>query len=600
MPGSGCCTREGPGSDCAPRREGESSTDCRRFRCLCPAELRHLMSLRMRPVAGLPAQRPSPTTVLASAVALIVYALAIPLAAAVGLDRAPSTWMETAGILVLLSVYSGTRIAYELGRVATRSFVLIFHSFAYVFLGVVPVVQIGAGTLWWAVDPTPDALIAAAVVCLIGVLTFDLGLWTGSSLALRRAKRADRARQVAEGHRLRRAQRLAVQRGIVRPSADRALAFLLALSLLSLVVLWARGGLALVFASRSEMDAALCSVGPTGDLAECGVVTALVRVPSVILIIVALALRNRAGRSIAWLAIITGFVGLVVTANPVSTPRFWSGAAVLGVLGVLAARSTRSRVFLWLALPALLILVFPSLDFGRSRDWTATVSIQTDAIVQKQDFDAFQQVANGITYVDVYGTRGGTQISSALLFFVPRSLWGDKAPATGPLVTASLGVTSNTNVSAPLWEEAYVDFGLGGVVVILCLFGYLIANLESAVQSSAARGGGLIIAVAPFFAGLGVFVLRGSLLPAMGPLAVAILLTLAVRRLGTQHEQGPRAWAGSAGTAAEVHVERAAVFDPAHGAHPERRLRRPPTSPPLPRAAWINKPKAGEATPRIP
>ena len=280
------------------------------------------------------------------------------------------------------------------------------------------------------------------------------------------------------------------------------------------------------------MEAALCSLQPSGGLAECGVVSALVRVPPVILTVIALGVHHTSHGSLTRLAVAVGIVSLFLTANPVSAARFWVGAATIGVLGAALMSSLHARLIIWLALPALLILIFPMLDFGRDRGWSADFSIRLEVVTQKQDFDAYQQIANGITYVDVYGTRGGTQLSSALLFFVPRSVWSDKAPATGPLVATSLGVTDNTNVSAPLWEEAYVDFGFGGVLAIMGALGFAVALLEAAVRRSVLRGGGLTVVVAPFFAGYGVFLLRGALLPAIGLLAVAIMLVWSIRRLG--------------------------------------------------------------------
>lgn len=50
------------------------------------------------------------------------------------------------------------------------------------------------------------------------------------------------------------------------------------------------------------------------------------------------------------------------------------------------------------------------------------------------------------------------------------------------------------------------------------------------------------------------------------------------------------------GRAAAIHDQRAHVLDAAYTAHPERFVRRPPTPPPLPDAAWINKPKEDPTT----
>ncbi len=488
------------------------------------------------------AERPLAWAPMASAAAFIVYAVGIPALSIIGPSETRYSWTAASIVLLAISVYSAIRLAVEIGKGASRWFVLAFHTFAYVFLGVVPLVQVGTQTLLWAIDPAPDLLVAAALVCLAGVLLFDLGLWLGWSWpANGRRRRVDRFARI---------EKLADPRfgleeprsdGFPRQAADRALMLLLGLTVLSVVLLAMRGGLALVLASRSEMEAALCSIQSSGGLAECGVVSAFIRVPPVILMVVAMGMRDTSHRSLSRLAIIVGVVSLLLTANPVSTARFWVGAVTIGVLGAMLYRSLRARVLIWLALPALVMLLFPVLDFGRDRGWSADVSIHLEVVTQKQDFDAFQQIANGIAYVDAYGTRGGTQLSSALLFFVPRSVWSDKAPATGSLVSASLGVTDNTNVSSPLWEEAYVDFGLGGVLVVMAALGFVVSRLEAAVQESLMRGGGLIVIVAPFFAGYCVYFLRGALLPAIGLLTVAVLLVWTVSRLGF----GPRQSAGN-------------------------------------------------------
>ena len=49
------------------------------------------------------------------------------------------------------------------------------------------------------------------------------------------------------------------------------------------------------------------------------------------------------------------------------------------------------------------------------------------------------------------------------------------------------------------------------------------------------------------------------------------------------------------GRAEQAHAERARVLDAAYAATPERFIRRAPTPPPVPVAAWINKPDIKEA-----
>ena len=50
------------------------------------------------------------------------------------------------------------------------------------------------------------------------------------------------------------------------------------------------------------------------------------------------------------------------------------------------------------------------------------------------------------------------------------------------------------------------------------------------------------------------------------------------------------------GRAHQANTQRAHVLDAAYTRTPERFVRRAPTPPPVPTAAWINKPNTNEAT----
>lgn len=477
--------------------------------------------------SGLPVGHSSASAFTATA-AFLVYALLVPLAMGAQAADAQSSWASALYVLVPLSVYSGSRIAYELAHGASRWFVLAFHSFVYVFFGVAPLSQIGARTMNWAINPTADTVFAASVLCLVGVLAFDGGLAFGPSLA--RATASLQSRVAGRSGHGGSPTRQDSQRNSTVPSGHRALWLMLALTLVSVLLLWAQGGIGPALASREQLGVAICPRASSGDLSSCGILSAGIMVPPVLLTLLALGLGTRERGFLGRLSLVVGVAALFLTANPVSAARFWFGAVVIGLLGATVGRSLRPRLLMWLAIPALLILVFPSLDFGRSEGWTSGFSIKPEAMVEKQDFDAFQQVVNGVTYVDSFGTQGGRQISSALLFFVPHVTWADKAPPTGTLVVGSLGETGNTNVSSPLWEEGYVDFGIFGAVLLLGCTGLLVGFVDASLKLSVSPSA-LGSTFVPFFAGYEVFVLRGSLLPAIGPLVFALGLVWAVRRL---------------------------------------------------------------------
>ena len=64
------------------------------------------------------------------------------------------------------------------------------------------------------------------------------------------------------------------------------------------------------------------------------------------------------------------------------------------------------------------------------------------------DFDGFQQTVNSVYYAHVHGHTWGYHLVSALLFWVPRSIWKGKAFAAGNAVAASRGGKVKTVVQA--------------------------------------------------------------------------------------------------------------------------------------------------------
>ena len=68
------------------------------------------------------------------------------------------------------------------------------------------------------------------------------------------------------------------------------------------------------------------------------------------------------------------------------------------------------------------------------------------------DFDGFQQIVNAMVFSEDVGHSLGHYTSSALLFFVPRSLWEGKATPASIDVAEHRGYEF-TNLSLPLPAE---------------------------------------------------------------------------------------------------------------------------------------------------
>lgn len=416
-----------------------------------------------------------------------------------------SAWL---GALVITAI-SGARYAWIVGDGRRRLIEMSFWVFTYVFLGIAPLVQMRTGLYPETtprVDPTLNG--PTAIVVLVGLAAFALGL----------AVPARRAGRVAAPFRLH-------ERRVV----------LLALMAVAVNVYFvSKIGFGVLFHNRQDRLDVEQAVWP--DTATYGLVSAL---GSMSLVVACVALvkglqeaKKRSGTMIL-LALLVG-AALFTTLNPISTARYVFGTAALAVLAALGAFATRDRFRLVAVLAVVvLIAVFPLADAFRYSNDAQLKATDTLSALTSADFDAFEQINNTILYVDRHGITKGDQALGVILFAVPRRIWADKASDTGVLL-AETRHYQNTNMSAPLWSELYINglwfalvfgmFGLGALAKIGD------TKIEDSLQHS--RAPAILACVLPFYL---LIVLRGSLLQAMSYLTVIVVCSLFVtdRRKGT-------------------------------------------------------------------
>ncbi|MBB3034349.1 O-antigen polymerase [Alteriqipengyuania lutimaris] len=147
------------------------------------------------------------------------------------------------------------------------------------------------------------------------------------------------------------------------------------------------------------------------------------------------------------------------------------------------------------------------------------------------DFDGFQSINNAVVYVETVGFEFGRQFASAILFFVPRSIWSGKAEATGSITAEAAGY-SFVNISQPLPSEFFVDFGWYGVVVGAALLGWCFFHLDRWFHNRWTLDIRTRL-VAGLFLGFALILYRGSLLGVVAPIALLIPSLLAIWLFGT-------------------------------------------------------------------
>lgn len=138
------------------------------------------------------------------------------------------------------------------------------------------------------------------------------------------------------------------------------------------------------------------------------------------------------------------------------------------------------------------------------------------------DFDAYQMLMASINYVERVDIMYGQNILTAVLCFIPRSIWTGKLDPSGQIVAEYWG-TWFTNLSCPLPAECFLAFGYVGVIAGAFIIGFLFKKVDGFDYSNSYFKKGLFC----MLSGLLVYILRGALLPVTS-YSVALAISLAM------------------------------------------------------------------------
>lgn len=389
-----------------------------------------------------------------------------------------------------LLLYAGFRLSFA-GAQPLAPLNVTFWVFVYVFFGVTAYLQTSSLVWPWYEDQyTPAEILTVYILIVLGLIARDLGALTQATFMCRKqphlpAKRSPRSPRVS-------------------------LPILLGLAAVSLGVVPLLGGLDVVLGTRGDLEAATEDLDKSSTL----VLNTLLHIPAFVALALLFALKwPRRGKK-PWLTLfLLGAVNLIVN-FPLSLPRFWLGAMGITVL-LIFSRHMLKRSHVWvIGLLALLLVAFPYADFTRNRSsegFNYNAASLTQTYTSKGDFDAYQMMLNMVRYTNLYGMMDGQNLVGAAFFFIPRSIWQDKPYGTGQTVAERLGYRF-TNLSAPLWGEAFVAFGYLCVFVIFFLYGWVSRILDSAYRQGERSW---LFLISCFMGGFTITLLRGDLMNAV-------------------------------------------------------------------------------------
>jgi hypothetical protein len=389
----------------------------------------------------------------------------------------------------------------------------IFWAFCGTWLGLSPMYQLAVNRVAWSdmfVLTQDDEVVTAQLLLLLALFAFLIGSHLPARTNTVSCSTIDYCR---------------LRRGA---------AVLLVFTLLLLpAVISLSGGIGGLFTSRSQRADALRDAGVLAESGGRGIFVLLPAAAATVGTFMALrALRNEAVRVrfLQWrvgslLLALVGIFLLVLVANPLANTRFISLSA-LGCCLLAVLRPTTRWQGATLGLIAIISLSFlyPIADVFRNRVETSAVREFSLADWTTGDFDALQQWANTVMYVQDHGHTGGRFTLSAALFFVPRSLWTSKQiPASIPI--AEYRNYHFTNLSLPFPAELYLEFGVMGMAVVMLMMGWLWQCLDRAWLT---RPDSLLSAIAPLVATQQLGFLRGPMGSQIPSIGAVLLLATAV------------------------------------------------------------------------
>lgn len=439
---------------------------------------------------------------------IVLFGGVLPLVVAVSPgvgDRDLLFWLQLA-----FAAYSGTRLAWTALADEPRLLQGAFWLFVYTAMGLAPLAQVVLGR-----TPTPTVggeftITLAVFYTWVGCLSYDVARYVGQRAPMRSGRSTSGEREFDR-------YRLGVLAMVALASSG------------ALVLLM--GGPDAFLSSRQELAQASAAAGLGGG--DSNSVSALVfgmgQVPIVICMLVytrwlrvSAVARSDAIVVATWVVLVLG--NLIVN-NPLSQARYWVLTIAFAMVFVTFPRNMAVYRAALLGGSLAALLLFPFADRFRYDDagyrplqttsWLETLTVK--------DYDQTAMFANGIEFVANEGHTLGQQTMGALLFWVPRQLWPGKPVDTGVLIGEWMR-SVNTNLSAPLWLEAWIDLGAIFVIVVFCLVGYFSARGDRAYARHTLlqpRAGAVMSVAVPLIAGYEFILLRGSLLQAMGRVAVA-------------------------------------------------------------------------------
>ncbi|OGP75345.1 MAG: hypothetical protein A2W09_07240 [Deltaproteobacteria bacterium RBG_16_50_11] len=423
----------------------------------------------------------------------------------------------------LIVLVSSLRLSIFSIQNEKRIISMTFWIYVYIFLGLSPLLQLLSRHLPLEGSYKYRTIVTSFFIIFYGLLSYESGWWFGSknnTLFTGTIRKLTASRYIS----------------------SRRTFFLSFFSLIGTIfIILNLGGMESILLAREEQLNMLIEFSKGENQVKLQILSMLLKVPIFISLILLWTLWHQGRRTSIYnyhfnfwkiILLVVIFVINLFVNNPVSSARYWFGTIVLSLLFLtIRWRSKKSFAIIMAAITVSFILVFPLADtFRYTTNLDKTVKYESsnriNFLVEKGDYDSFQQILNTTEYVEDKGISFGKQMFGTIMFWVPRNLWSSKPVPSGMVVAEHKGY-EYTNLSLPLWGEAYMDGGIPGVILVFVIYGYIISTIEKLYLKSYLHGTNFLNIFVPVYAAYQFFLLRGTLMSAFAyfiPLVIFIYI----------------------------------------------------------------------------
>lgn len=231
---------------------------------------------------------------------------------------------------------------------------------------------------------------------------------------------------------------------------------------------------------------------------------------------------------------------LLLFISPLGVPRTLAGALYIPLLMLVFLPKLVSKYAILCLIVFAVIFAAPVADIFRVIQLSDQVDLGANFNLDYLFAGHFDAFYNLVLVVQLDFASNGWQTVGALLFWVPRAVWGDKPIGTSFDFAEFAGLRAS-NISFPLPAELYVDYRVLGVILGMFVLGVVYRQLDQFLSRPRQPDSlmAYIAAIGHFeVAILGIYLLRGNFLSSLAyTLGVAFTLVFIATANGLLRSQ---------------------------------------------------------------